>query len=67
MKPGDLVIILNTLDDVSFGVPDDIPRRTVSIPRGETALVIGIDTNPHVQLLVDGMALWVPIRFVSPA
>ena len=67
MKPGDLVIIRNTPDADPFGVPDDIFRRTVSIPRGKTALVIGINANPHVQLLVDGMALWVPIRFVVPA
>ena len=67
MKPGDLVIILRTPDAYPFGCPDDFPRRTVSIPSGKTALVIGIDANPHVQLLVDGMALWVPIRFVVPA
>jgi len=67
MKLGDLVIILGAPDADPFGVPDGNPGHTVGIPRGKSALVIRIHADPHVQLLVDGLALWVPIRFVVPA
>jgi hypothetical protein len=73
MKPGDLVFIMGDPGRPIFGT------RTVgglncteTITHGTPALVVDVDILDHapkrvnVEVLVQGMTLWVPGEFVQP-
>jgi hypothetical protein len=72
MKPGDLVFIMGVPSRPIFGTRTvDGLNCTETITHGTPALVVDVDIldhaakRVHVEVLVQGMTLWVPGGFVK--